>query len=63
MQNNEKIPMFGDRKTSRDYKYIDDIIDGIIKPCDYKLKQKDVYEILNLSNSLLVSYKGTLQTH
>ena len=55
--------MFGDRKTSRDYKYIDDIIDGIIKPCDYKLKQKDVYEILNLSNSLLVSYKGTLQTH
>jgi len=49
--------MFGDGSTSRDYTYIDDIVDGIIKSCNYTLNNKDVYEILNLGNSSPVSLK------
>jgi UDP-glucuronate 4-epimerase len=30
----EKIPMFGDGSTARDYTYVDDIVDGIIRALD-----------------------------
>ena len=51
MLEDKEIPMFGDGTTSRDYTYIDDIVDGIIKSCDYCMNNKEVYEILNLGNS------------
>lgn len=62
MLNGETIPMFGDGTTSRDYTYIDDIVDGIVKSCDYVEKNKDVYEILNLGNSSPVSLKEMIET-
>ena len=62
MLNNEEIPMFGDGTTSRDYTYIDDIVDGITKSCNYTLEHKDVYEILNLGNSSPVSLKEMINT-
>ena len=62
MINNEEIPMFGDGTTSRDYTYIDDIVDGIIKSCNYTLENKNVYEILNLGNSSPVSLKDMINT-
>lgn len=62
MLNDEPIPMFGDGTTSRDYTYIDDIVDGIIKSCDYVENNKDVYEILNLGNSSPVSLKEMINT-
>ena len=34
MLENREIPMFGDGTTSRDYTYIDDIVDGIKKSCN-----------------------------
>lgn len=57
MLNDEEIPMFGDGTTSRDYTYIDDIVDGIIKACNYTLNNKEVYEILNIGNSSPISLK------
>ena len=57
MLNDEEIPMFGDGSTSRDYTYIDDIVDGIIKSSKYVLTNSDVYEILNLGNSSPISLK------
>lgn len=51
MLENKEIPMFGDGSTSRDYTYIDDIVDGIIKSCNYCLNHEGIYEILNLGNS------------
>ena len=51
MLENKEIPMYGDGTTSRDYTYIDDIVDGIIKSCKYVLDNDKVYEILNLGNS------------
>lgn len=51
MLEGKEIPMFGDGTTSRDYTYVDDIVDGIIKSCEYTLNHQNVYEILNLGNS------------
>lgn len=62
MLNGEEIPMFGDGTTSRDYTYIDDIVDGIVKSCNYVLENKNVYEILNIGNSSPVSLKEMIET-
>ena len=62
MLNNEEITMFGDGSTSRDYTYIDDIIDGIVKSCNYVFEHEDVYEILNLGNSSPVSLINMIDT-
>ncbi len=44
---NEKLRIFGDGSTSRDYTYVDDIIAGIIKAVDYKNSK---FETFNLGN-------------
>lgn len=62
MLNNEEIPMYGDGNTSRDYTYIDDIVDGICKSCNYVLNNKNVYEIINLGSSNPISLKDMIDT-
>lgn len=62
MLENKEIPMFGDGTTSRDYTYIDDIVDGIIKSCKYTLENTNVYEILNIGNSSPISLKKMIDT-
>ena len=54
---NKEIPMFGDGTSSRDYTYIEDIVDGITKSCDYCTRNEYVYEILNLGNSAPITLK------
>ncbi|MDD3687902.1 MAG: GDP-mannose 4,6-dehydratase [Bacteroidales bacterium] len=44
---NEKLRIFGDGSTSRDYTYVDDIIAGIMKAVDYKNSK---FETFNLGN-------------
>lgn len=61
MLEGKEIPMFGDGTTSRDYTYIDDIVDGIIKSCEYTLNNKNVYEILNIGNSSPTSLKEMIE--
>ncbi len=62
MLEEQEIPMFGDGTTSRDYTYIGDIVDGIIKSCKYCMDNKNVYEILNIGNSSPVSLKEMILT-
>ena len=62
MLNNEEITMYGDGSTARDYTYIDDIINGIIKSCNYIILNKNVYEIINLGNSKPISLKEMINT-
>ena len=62
MLEDKEIPMFGDGSTSRDYTYVDDIVDGIIKSCEYTMNNENVYEILNLGNSSPVSLKEMINT-
>lgn len=62
MLTNDEIPMFGDGTTSRDYTYIDDIVDGIIKSIQYVENNNGVYEIINLGNSSPISLKEMINT-
>lgn len=62
MLEDKEIPMFGDGTTSRDYTYVDDIVNGIIKSCEYTLNNKNVYEILNIGNSSPTSLKEMINT-
>lgn len=61
MINDEEIPMYGDGSTSRDYTYIDDIVDGIIKSCDYVMNNNDVFEIINLGSNNPISLKEMIE--
>ncbi len=62
MLKGEEIPMYGDGLTSRDYTYVDDIVDGIAKSCDYVNANKDVYEIINLGSNNPISLKQMIDT-
>ena len=52
----EAVPMFGDGTTQRDYTYIDDIIDGVIRCVDKPFR----YEIFNLGESQTTSLAGLI---
>jgi UDP-glucuronate 4-epimerase len=56
------IPFYGDGSTSRDYTYIDDIIQGIIHSLNYNNIHKNVYEVINLGNNNPVMLKDMLKT-
>ncbi|MFC0428391.1 GDP-mannose 4,6-dehydratase [Chryseobacterium scophthalmum] len=57
---NKEIPFYGDGNTARDYTYIDDIIDGILKSVNYLEKNYDIYEIINLGESEVVTLSEML---
>ncbi len=47
----EPVPFFGDGSTRRDYTYVDDVIDGVVRALD----RCDGYEIYNLGESATTS--------
>jgi len=57
---NKEIPFYGDGNTARDYTYIDDIIDGILKSVNYLEKNSNIYEIINLGESEVVTLSEML---
>lgn len=59
---NKEIPVFGDGSTSRDYTYIDDIVDGICKSMKYVENNQNVYEILNIGSNSPVSLTKMIET-
>ena len=58
IQKDNHIPIYGDGQTSRDYTYIDDIMDGILKSID-RVKG---YEIINLGESKTIQLKDLIQS-
>lgn len=60
--NNKEIPFFGDGSTSRDYTYIDDIIDGIIKSIEYINTDDKIFEVFNLGGDKTVSLTEMVET-
>ena len=54
----KSIPVFGDGSSQRDYTYISDIVDGVIRALDYC----SGYEIYNLGDSRTVSLMEMIQT-
>ena len=45
------IDVYGDGSTSRDYTFIDDIVQGVCNSIDYLFNNTSVYENINLGNS------------
>ena len=56
----KEIPFYGDGTTARDYTFIDDIIDGIMKSITYLENTENVYEIINLGENEVISLKEML---
>jgi UDP-glucuronate 4-epimerase len=56
----ERIRMFGDGSTSRDYTYIDDIVSGVVAA--YKRIDRHGYRIWNLGGSAPVSLREMIAT-
>ncbi|MFT5735167.1 MAG: UDP-glucuronate 4-epimerase [Planctomycetota bacterium] len=53
----EPLPFFGDGTTRRDYTYVDDIIDGVVRALD----RCEGYEIYNLGESRTTSLKELVE--
>lgn len=62
IMNGEPIPVFGDGTTSRDYTYVQDIVDGITKSFKYIEENENVYEILNLGESQPITLNEMIET-
>lgn len=54
----EQLAQFGDGSTSRDYTYIDDIIDGIMRALETKVD----FEVINLGNSHPITLADFIKT-
>lgn len=61
-RNNQSIPMFGDGSSARDYTYVDDTVDGIVKSCDYLFAHEKVFETINLGNSYPILLRDMIDT-
>ena len=60
--NHQEVPFYGDGSTARDYTYVDDIIDGILKSKKYLEEHNNVYEVVNLGESEVVTLDTMLGT-
>lgn len=61
MMNAEEIPFYGDGTTARDYTFIGDIIEGILQTVQYVENHNNVYEIINLGESEVISLSKMLE--
>lgn len=60
--NEEEIPFYGDGTTERDYTYIDDIIDGVLRAIQWVENGQGRYEIFNLGESRTINLKQMVTT-
>jgi UDP-glucuronate 4-epimerase len=58
MLTGQRIPMFGDGSTGRDYTFVDDIVQGIVAALAYDC----AYEVFNLGNSSPVTLRTLIET-
>jgi UDP-glucuronate 4-epimerase len=57
LQQGKQITMFGDGSTSRDYTYIDDIVQGIMASISYNISG---YDVINLGNNYAITLKDLI---
>jgi UDP-glucuronate 4-epimerase len=58
IEDGKPVPMYGDGTTSRDYTYVDDIIEGITRV----IPRPDGYQIYNFGNSRTVGLRDLIAT-
>lgn len=59
IERRQPIPVYGDGSTSRDYTYVDDIVQGVLAAISYTATS---FEIINLGNHYAVSLNELVQT-
>lgn len=59
---NEPVPFYGDGSTKRDYTYIDDIVDGVVKACAWVDSDEKRYGIFNLGESAAITLTRMIGT-
>ena len=59
---NKSIPFYGDGSSERDYTYIDDIIDGIVKSMDWVKSSNVRFGVFNLGESETISLTRMVNT-
>ena len=57
---NKEIPFYGDGSTARDYTFINDIIDGVVKSIDFVERNENVYETINLGENQVINLNEML---
>ncbi len=62
IESGKELPFYGDGTTERDYTYIEDIMDGILKSIKYIEENSSVYEILNLGESKTITLSKMVTT-
>ncbi|SNS30115.1 UDP-glucuronate 4-epimerase [Anaerovirgula multivorans] len=62
MMTDQPIPVYGDGSTQRDYTFIGDIVDGIMKTIDWIDKKEKKYEIFNLGGSKKITLNEMIAT-
>ncbi|VDH03483.1 GDP-mannose 4,6-dehydratase [Bergeyella zoohelcum] len=62
IDNQKEIPFYGDGTTARDYTFVEDIIDGVVKSIKYLEQHQGVYEILNLGESEVITLREMVET-
>ena len=62
IQNDETIPVYGEGSSKRDYTYIDDIIDGVVKALNFVRENDGCFEVFNLGESRTVSLSEMIET-
>ncbi|MBX3101852.1 MAG: GDP-mannose 4,6-dehydratase [Bacteroidetes bacterium] len=58
----EPIPVYGDGSTARDYTYVGDIADGVVRALQHVLHHQGVYDILNLGNHSPITLSEMIAT-
>lgn len=51
LRDGQRIPVYGDGSTSRDYTFVADTVEGIVRGLNYLLNNPGTYETVNLGNS------------
>ena len=60
LNNKQEIPFYGDGTSARDYTFIEDIVEGILKSIHYLESHQNVYEVINLGENEVVSLNEML---
>lgn len=62
IMNDMEVPVYGDGSTERDYTFIKDIIDGVVKAIDWVDFEQARYGIFNLGESRTISILKMIET-
>jgi UDP-glucuronate 4-epimerase len=62
IERGEEISVYGDGSSARDYTYIGDIVDGVVRATDWAIAHPGAFEVFNLGNCKPVSLNEALAT-